>query len=63
VTRLQVDLVRRYADTTTEHVLVARAHALAAVCARLIKDPITSAVQALINACYADRAHWPRLRE
>lgn len=50
VTQLQTDLARRYADTTAEQVLVARAHALAAVRARLSKDAITSAAQALISA-------------
>jgi len=63
VTRLQADVARRHADTTAEQVLVTRAHALAAVRACLSKDAITSAAQALINACQADRAHWPDLRE
>jgi hypothetical protein len=63
VTRLRADVARRHADATAEHALVARAHALAAVRARLIKDVITSAAQALINACHADRAHWPSLRD
>ncbi|MET8759561.1 DUF6461 domain-containing protein [Lentzea sp. NPDC004782] len=63
VTRLQADVARRHADTTAEQMLVARAHALAAVRACLSKDAITSAAQALINACQADRAHWSDLRE
>ncbi|MET8765304.1 DUF6461 domain-containing protein [Lentzea sp. NPDC004782] len=62
VTRLQADHARRYADTTAERVLVARAHALAAVRACLAEDAITAAAQALINACQADRAHWADLR-
>lgn len=63
LTRLQADVARRHADTTAEQLLVARAHALAAVRARLIQDPIISAAHALINACQADRAHWLDLRQ
>jgi hypothetical protein len=63
VIRLQADVARRYADTTAERVLIARAHALAAVRVCLAEDAVTAAAQALINACQADRARWPDLRQ
>ncbi|GLY50465.1 DUF6461 domain-containing protein [Lentzea sp. NBRC 102530] len=51
------------ADPAAERLLVSRAHALAAVRACEHGDPFTAAAQALINACQADREHWPELRE
>ncbi|WP_394619486.1 DUF6461 domain-containing protein [Lentzea sp. JNUCC 0626] len=51
------------ADPATERLLVTRAHALAAVRACDLDDPFTAAAQALINACQADREHWPELRK
>jgi hypothetical protein len=52
---------RRNANTSHEHALCTRAHALAAVFTHLADDPVDALAWAVFNACQANRNNWPAM--
>lgn len=62
IARLRAEQVRRRADTTEEHALVARSHAYAAARAALAPNPADAVAEAVVHACWADRPNWDSLR-